>query len=124
VQVIEKIHQNFFSHTSLDEVDVRNILASEQRKILAGCRIVFSRIIPVGEAKPHLHPLWQTAEQFGAVCTTQVDEHVTHVVTNSLGTDKVNWALTRGRFVVHPGWVEASAFLYQRANENLYAINP
>lgn len=122
--VIEKIHQNFFSHTSLDEVDVRNILASEQRKILAGCRIVFSRIIPVGEAKPHLHPLWQTAEQFGAVCTTQVDEHVTHVVTNSLGTDKVNWALTRGRFVVHPGWVEASAFLYQRANENLYAINP
>ncbi|XP_023639492.1 RNA polymerase II C-terminal domain phosphatase-like 3 isoform X2 [Capsella rubella] len=122
--VIEKIHKNFFSHTSLDEVDVRNILASEQRKILAGCRIVFSRIIPVGEAKPHLHPLWQTAEQFGAVCTTQVDEHVTHVVTNSLGTDKVNWALTRGRFVVHPGWVEASAFLYQRANENLYAINP
>ncbi|CAL9235405.1 unnamed protein product [Arabidopsis halleri] len=122
--VIEKIHKSFFSHTSLDEVDVRNILASEQRKILAGCRIVFSRIIPVGEAKPHLHPLWQTAEQFGAVCTTQVDEHVTHVVTNSLGTDKVNWALTRGRFVVHPGWVEASAFLYQRANENLYAINP
>lgn len=68
---------------------MRNILASEQRKILAGCRIVFSRIIPVGEAKPHLHPLWQTAEQFGAVCTTQVDEQVTHVVTNSLGTDKV-----------------------------------
>ncbi|KAL1206182.1 RNA polymerase II C-terminal domain phosphatase-like 3 [Cardamine amara subsp. amara] len=122
--VIENIHKSFFSHTSLDEVDVRNILASEQRKILAGCRIVFSRIIPVGEAKPHLNPLWQTAEQFGAVCTTQVDEHVTHVVTNSLGTDKVNWALTRGRFVVHPGWVEASAFLYQRANENLYAINP
>ncbi|XP_010469458.1 PREDICTED: RNA polymerase II C-terminal domain phosphatase-like 3 [Camelina sativa] len=122
--VIEKIHKSFFSNTSLDEVDVRHILASEQRKILAGCRIVFSRIIPVGEAKPHLHPLWQTAEQFGAVCTTQVDEHVTHVVTNSLGTDKVNWALNRGRFVVHPGWVEASAFLYQRANENLFAINP
>ncbi|CAH2059582.1 unnamed protein product [Thlaspi arvense] len=122
--VIEKIHKSFFSHASLDEADVRNILASEQRKILAGCRVVFSRIIPVGEAKPHLHPLWQTAEQFGAVCTTQVDENVTHVVTNSLGTDKVNWALTRGKFVVHPGWVEASAFLYQRANESNYAIKP
>uniref|UniRef100_A0A1J3J290 protein-serine/threonine phosphatase n=1 Tax=Noccaea caerulescens TaxID=107243 RepID=A0A1J3J290_NOCCA len=124
LSVIEKIHKNFFSHASLEEADVRNILASEQRKILAGCRIVFSRIIPVGEAKPHLHPLWQTAEQFGAVCTTQVDEQVTHVVTNSLGTDKVNWALSRGRFVVHPGWVEASAFLYQRANESNFAINP
>ncbi|VVB01994.1 unnamed protein product [Arabis nemorensis] len=122
--VIERIQKNFFSHTSLEEADVRAILASEQRKILAGCRIVFSRIIPVGEAKPHLHPLWQTAEQFGAVCTTQVDEHVTHVVTNSLGTDKVNWALANGRFVVHHGWVEASAFLYRRANENDFPIKP
>jgi hypothetical protein len=70
-------------------VDVRNILASEQRKILDGCRIVFSRIFPVGEANPHLHPLWQTAEQFGASCTNQIDDQVTHVVANSLGTDKV-----------------------------------
>lgn len=56
---------------------------------MAGCRIVFSRVFPVGEANPHLHPLWQTAEQFGAVCTNQIDEQVTHVVANSLGTDKV-----------------------------------
>ncbi|KAK6116614.1 hypothetical protein DH2020_049720 [Rehmannia glutinosa] len=144
--VIERIHQNFFAHQSLDEADVRNILASEQRKILAGCRIVFSRVFPVGEAKPHMHPLWQTAEQFGAVCINQIDEHVTHVVANSLGTDKialsrdflrscekkplifgsapkqVNWALSRGKFVVHPGWVEASALLYRRANELDFAI--
>ncbi|KAF5194342.1 Rna polymerase ii c-terminal domain phosphatase-like [Thalictrum thalictroides] len=120
--VIGRIHQNFFSNPSLHEVDVRNILASEQRKILAGCRILFSRIFPVGEAKPHQHPLWQTAEQFGAVCTTQIDNLVTHVVANSPGTDKVNWALSTGRFVVHPGWVEASALLYRRANEHDFAI--
>lgn len=88
-QVIERIHQDFFSHRSLNEVDVRNILAAEQRKILSNCRIVFSRVFPVGEANPHLHPLWQTAQQFGAVCTNQIDEQVTHVVANSLGTDKV-----------------------------------
>ncbi|WOL01759.1 RNA polymerase II C-terminal domain phosphatase-like 3 [Canna indica] len=120
--VIERIHQNFFSHHSLKDVDVRNILASEQRKILAGCRIVFSRVFPVGEANPHLHPLWQTAEQFGAVCTNQIDEQVTHVVANSLGTDKVNWALSTGRFVVHPGWVEASALLFRRATEHDFAV--
>ncbi|OVA09653.1 BRCT domain [Macleaya cordata] len=102
--VIERIHRLFFSHQSLNDLDVRNILASEQRKILAGCRIVFSRVFPVGVAKPELHPLWQTAEQFGAVCTNQIDEQVTHVVANSPGTDKVNWALSTGRFVVHPGW--------------------
>ncbi|KAJ6428442.1 hypothetical protein OIU84_023802 [Salix udensis] len=122
--VIEKIHQNFFTHHSLDEADVRNILSSEQRKILGGCRILFSRVFPVGEVKPHLHPLWQMAEQFGAVCTNQIDEQVTHVVANSLGTDKVNWALSTGRIVVHPGWVEASALLYRRASEQDFAIKP
>ncbi|XP_020580757.1 RNA polymerase II C-terminal domain phosphatase-like 3 isoform X2 [Phalaenopsis equestris] len=120
--VIEKIHQIFFSHNCLNDVDVRHILATEQRKILAGCKIVFSRIFPVGEANPHFHPLWQTAEQFGGICTNQIDEQVTHVVANSLGTDKVNWALSTGRFVVHPGWVEASALLYRRANENDFAV--
>ncbi|KAF8390729.1 hypothetical protein HHK36_025256 [Tetracentron sinense] len=120
--VIERIHQNFFSHRSLNEVDVRDILASEQKKILAGCRIVFSRVFPVGEANPHLHPLWQTAEQFGAVCTNQLDEQVTHVVANCLGTDKVNWALSTRRCVVYPSWVEASALLYRRANEHDFAI--
>ncbi|XP_068656470.1 RNA polymerase II C-terminal domain phosphatase-like 3 [Aristolochia californica] len=120
--VIERIHQNFFSHPCLNDVDVRNILAAEQQKILSGCRVVFSRIFPVGEANPHLHPLWKTAEQFGAVCTTQIDDQVTHVVANSLGTDKVNWALSTSRFVVHPGWVEASALLYRRANERDFSV--
>ncbi|RCV38333.1 hypothetical protein SETIT_8G133700v2 [Setaria italica] len=115
--VIERIHHNFFSHPKLNEADVRTILSDEQKRILAGCHIVFSRVFPVGDTKPHLHPLWQTAEQFGAVCTNLIDEKVTHVVANSLGTDKVNWALSTGRFVVHPGWVEASALLYRRANE-------
>ncbi|XP_038907076.1 RNA polymerase II C-terminal domain phosphatase-like 3 [Benincasa hispida] len=122
--VIQRIHQTFFSNPDLDQVDVRTILSVEQQKILAGCRIVFSRVFPVGEANPHLHPLWQTAEQFGAQCTNQIDEQVTHVVANSLGTDKVNWALSTGRFVVHPGWVEASALLYRRANEQDFAIKP
>lgn len=83
------MHQNFFSHHSLDEVDVRNILASEQRKILAGCCILFSRVFPQSEANPHLNHYWQTAEQFGAVCTNKIDEQVTHVVAFVLGTDKV-----------------------------------
>ncbi|KAL2329689.1 hypothetical protein Fmac_017270 [Flemingia macrophylla] len=122
--VIERIHQIFFASQSLEEMDVRNILASEQRKILAGCRIVFSRVFPTSFQNPHLHPLWQTAEQFGAVCTTNLDEQVTHVVAHCPGTDKVNWALSTGRFVVHPGWVEASALLYRRANEQDFAIKP
>lgn len=120
--VIEKIHHNFFSNTQLHEVDVREFLAAEQQKILKDCKVVFSRVFPVGEAQPHLHPLWQMAEQFGAVCTTQIDDEVTHVVALAPGTDKVNWALATGRYVVYPGWLEASALLYRRANERDFSI--
>ncbi|CAN6472426.1 unnamed protein product [Victoria cruziana] len=122
--VIERIHHNFFSNHTLNSVDVRDILVSEQRRILHGCKIIFSRVFPVGEANPHLHPLWKLAEQFGAFCTNQLDEQVTHVVANSLGTDKVNWAISTGRFVVNPGWLEASTLLYRRANEADFAIKP
>ncbi|KAJ3701505.1 hypothetical protein LUZ61_005210 [Rhynchospora tenuis] len=120
--VIERIHANFFMHRSLNDADVRNILAAEQKKVLGGCKIVFSRVFPVGEQNPHMHPLWQMAEQFGAICTNHLDDGVTHVVANSLGTDKVNWALSRGRFVVHPSWLEASTLLYRRANEVDFAV--
>ncbi|CAA6660031.1 unnamed protein product [Spirodela intermedia] len=122
--VIGRIHQIFFSHHCLSKIDTRTLLASEQRKILAGCCVVFSRIFPIGEVNPHLHPLWQMAEQFGAACSNQIDDQVTHVVANAPGTDKVNWALSKGRFVVHPGWVEASALLYRRAKEHDFAIKP
>lgn len=46
-------------------------------------------MFPVGEANPHLNHYWQTAEQFGAVCTNKIDEQVTHVVALTHGTDKV-----------------------------------
>jgi len=70
-------------------VDVRDFLALEQREILNGCHILFSRVFPVGAANPHLHPLWQRAEQFGATCTNKIDDRVTHVVAKVPGTDKV-----------------------------------
>ncbi|KAH7307864.1 hypothetical protein KP509_22G080500 [Ceratopteris richardii] len=122
LMVIERIHCNFFSYPRLHEVHVRDLLAKEQRSVLAGCKLVFSRVFPQGEIRPHMHPLWQLAERFGAVCSMMIDEGVTHVVAISLGTDKVNWALTTGRSVVRPNWLEASATLYRRAAESDYPV--
>ncbi|MCO5577449.1 hypothetical protein L7F22_031281 [Adiantum nelumboides] len=117
LKVIEKIHQDFFTNKWLHEVDVRHVLSTVKQTVLAGCKIVFSRVYPQGESQPHLHPLWQMAEQFGAVCTTIIDDDVTHVVATSRGTDKVKWAMRTGRFFVCPSWLEASAVLYRRASE-------
>ncbi|CAK9219826.1 unnamed protein product [Sphagnum troendelagicum] len=122
--VIDRIHEQFFANQRLREVDVREILAAEQRRVLTGCCILFSRIFPVGEMQPHMHPLWRMAEQFGANCCLTINDKVTHVVAISLGTDKVNWATATGRPVVRPGWVEASAILYRRANEQDFPVPP
>ncbi len=89
LQVIDRIHEQFFANQRLREVDVREILAAEQRRVLTGCCILFSRIFPVGEMQPHMHPLWRIAEQFGANCCLTINDKVTHVVAISLGTDKV-----------------------------------
>lgn len=120
--MVERVHHNFFEQPNLNKVDVRKILEMEQRRILSWCWILFSGIIPVDEANPHLHPLWKKAEQFGAICTDQMYDEVTHVVAKSAWTDEVNWARTSGKFVVRPGWLEASALQYRRAEERDFAL--
>lgn len=122
LRVIEEIHNDFFSKKLLSEVDVRDLLATKQHRVLMGCRIVFSRVFPMEEAQPHLNHLWRVAEKFGAECTTQIDEHVTHVVAISLGTSKVNWGLATGRHVVCTGWLETSALFYRRENERDFPV--
>ena len=73
------------------------------RQVLAGVRILFSRVIPLEKA-PASHPLWLLAEAFGAQCTTEADAGVTHVVAGTRGTQKVFWALQSGKHVVLPAW--------------------
>lgn len=56
--------------------------------MLEGVSILFSRIIPL-EQPPQEHRLWQLAELFGATCFADTDPSVTHVITNTIGTQKV-----------------------------------
>jgi len=79
-------------------------------QVLAGVRILFSRVIPLDQA-PASHALWRTAEAFGAACTTVADAAVTHVVASTRGTEKVFWALQTGKHVVLPAWYALPAAL-------------
>ena len=76
---------------------------SAGRQVLAGVRILFSRVIPLEKA-PASHHFWLLAEAFGAQCTTEGDAGVTHVVARTRGTQKVFWALQTGKHVVLPAW--------------------
>ncbi|KAF9622449.1 hypothetical protein IFM89_031252, partial [Coptis chinensis] len=104
LEVLINVHQHFFLGPFLNHVDVRNILSVEKQNALAGCRIVFSGLFRFDESHPEKHPLWQLAEQFGAVCILQMDQDVTHVVACSGRTTKVKKALSDGKYVVRRRW--------------------
>lgn len=101
--------------------DVRNVLAEERAKVLSGVSIVFSRVIPLHE-DPKTHYLWILAESHGAECSVSASERTTHVVAPVGGTEKVIWALTSGKHVVTPQWLEASCILWSRADEDRFRI--
>ncbi|KAL5979543.1 RNA polymerase II C-terminal domain phosphatase-like 4 [Asimina triloba] len=92
-----------------------------RREILGGCKIVFSRLFPTG-SQAELPPIWKMAEQLGATCSMEVDPSVTHVVALDRGTQKARWAVQQGKFLVHPRWIEAAHYLWQRKPEKDYPV--
>lgn len=72
-------------------------------QVLPGVRVLFSRVFPLDQ-EPESHHLWKLAETYGAACTTELDDRVTHVIAHSRGTQKCQWALQAGKHVVSPAW--------------------
>jgi RNA polymerase II C-terminal domain phosphatase-like 3/4 len=98
------------------------VIRDLRAEILAGCKIVFSRIFPTGLPSPQLHPFWQLTEELGAKCSSVCDVSTTHVVALDRGTDKAQWAKQHGVFLVHPSWVEAAQYLWRRPLEADYPV--
>ena len=46
--------------------DARVALAAVRRRVLAGVRLCFSAVVPLGAAAPQAHVLWRLAEQVPA----------------------------------------------------------
>jgi len=101
--------------------DVRRTLEVERKRVLAGCFVMFSRAIPLGQ-EPSTHRLWQQAERFGATCCKDTEDRVTHVVAGAPGTEKALWGVRTGRHVVGPSWLEASCVLWMRAWEGDHPV--
>ena len=57
-------------------------------QVLQGTFLLFSGVIPLQQS-PQEHPLWKMAVKFGARCTIDKHEDVTHVVAKSSLTEKV-----------------------------------
>ena len=104
------------------EADVRVALETFREDVLRGVTILFSGVIPQNEQIPSAHPIWKLAERFGATCTSEQDDAVTHVVCQSVGTQKHKWAKENGKFAVSVEWVKCSVALWERACEEKYML--
>ena len=76
-------------------ISLQNVVSAVQAalsvvQVLAGIHIMFSRVIPLQDGHPELHPMWRKAVKFGATCTTQPSDAVTHVAAYVNGTEKVS----------------------------------
>ena len=97
------------------------VIKAVRKEILQGCKIVFSRVFP-NNTRPQEQMIWKMAEYLGAVCSTDVDSSVTHVVTVDLGTEKARWGVGNKKFLVHPRWIEAANFRWHRQPEEDFPV--
>lgn len=59
-----QVHASVFAAADGDPGrDARVALAAARRRVLAGVRLCFSAVVPLGAAAPRAHPLWRLAEE-------------------------------------------------------------
>ncbi|TVU19250.1 hypothetical protein EJB05_35389, partial [Eragrostis curvula] len=124
LHVLKRIHAIFFDsaiETDLSSRDVRQVIKAVRKHVLQGCKLVFSRVFP-RNARPQDQFIWKMAEQLGAICCTDLDSTVTHVVALDPGTDKAHWAAVNKKFLVHPRWIEAANFRWCRQPEEDFPV--
>ncbi|KAI3948587.1 hypothetical protein MKW92_033983 [Papaver armeniacum] len=112
LRVLQRIHQLFFDSECHDDLmgrDVRHVLKTVRGEVLNGCKLVFS--------EPET---MEGCRGLGAICCEELDSSVTHVVSTDVGTRKSRWAKTHQKILVHPGWIEATNFLWKRQPEESF----
>ncbi|CAN6360250.1 unnamed protein product [Urochloa humidicola] len=126
LDVLKRIHAIFFDtavETDLSSRDVRQVIKTVRKEVLQGCKLVFSRVFP-NTSRPQKEMMWKMAEHLGAVCSTDMDSTVTHVVAVDLGTEKARWAVDNKKILVHPRWIEAANFRWHRQPEEDFPVVP
>ncbi|KAF5725871.1 RNA polymerase II ctd phosphatase putative isoform 1 [Tripterygium wilfordii] len=124
LKVLRRIHSLFFDELgdNVDGRDARQVLKTVRKEVLKNCKLVFSRVFPT-KFQAEKHHFWKMAEQLGASCSTELDQTVTHVVSTDAGTEKSRWAVKEQKFLVHPTWIEATNYMWQRQPEENFTLD-
>ncbi|CAA7268063.1 unnamed protein product [Cyclocybe aegerita] len=103
--------------------DVTRIIPRLRSEVFEGVHILFSSVIPL-DTKPETTEIWRMAHMFGARCSTELTNDITHVVAAKRGTVKVDMARKRGGIkIVWLAWFTDSIALWQRQDEKPYLLD-
>lgn len=125
-RVLTNIHDKYYEKHDLKGseqplLDVKEVIKDERHKVLDGCVIVFSGIVPTGE-KLERTDIYRLCVQFGATIVPDVVEEITHVVGARYGTQKTHQANRLGKFVVTVQWVYACVEKWMKADEKQFEL--
>lgn len=117
LRVLKLVHGLFF-HKKLEvgfvQRDVRVILRMLRGEVLKGCNVFISNL----DSR-----VCFMAEELGAMRAMELEESVTHVVSLVVGSEECMWAEREKRFLVHPRWVEAAYYLFERMPEQDFPVS-
>jgi RNA polymerase II subunit A-like phosphatase len=125
--ILDQIHQQWYRRwdetvATTDKPDTTSIIASMKRKVLRDCVIVFSSVFPMN-MPPEVSDLWQLASEYGAICRTEIDDSVTHLVAGKADTHKVFLARQKKKIaIIWPDWLRTSCAAWHRQGEANYAL--
>ncbi|KAJ3196674.1 Carboxy-terminal domain (CTD) phosphatase [Irineochytrium annulatum] len=128
--VLEEVHARFFASLAgesfgygdhVEEADVRILMPHMKRRVLDGCSLVFSGVIPIG-CDPMRHDVWNVAKAYGAECSVDLEDTTTHLVAAKKGTQKVNRAKRKKGWIVKPEWFFHSVGRWKRMDEADYVL--
>ncbi|KAK9995910.1 hypothetical protein SO802_020596 [Lithocarpus litseifolius] len=122
---LQRVHRQFFHpelEVNLAHGDARLILKMIRLKVLAGCVLFFSTSWFMGYS-PEEVPFWIMAKELGAMCSLELGTAVTLMVIVDMETKEANWAEQKKKFLVNPGWIEASYHSCQREPEDNFTVH-
>ncbi|KAJ1281436.1 hypothetical protein BS78_04G305400 [Paspalum vaginatum] len=126
LSVLKRIHKGFFDSVGDDKddrrADVQDVITEVRNQVLRGCTVVFSLSESLRGGDESETPIWDLAEQLGAVCLSDVGETVTHVVAEDPDTEKAQWARDNNKFLVDLEWINAASFRWCRQDETALPV--
>lgn len=102
--------------------DVRSICDDIRARVLEGCNLVLSGVVP-NNMRPEDHRFYKNAISLGATIQDQINPNTSHLVCFRSGTAKFREAKKKNIKIVHPSWLWVAYQTWERQLESDFPLD-